>query len=164
VARGHGARRAALAALIALLGPLAGCGFGLVAGAPLRGGVRRVEVGILENRSGDPGAGAAVTAALRRELKRRGLAAAGEGAARLEGEVRTSSGGAGLPGGATRRLSLEVRARLVSGGATVAEPVVRREAEALAGADALEGEAWRAHAITRLADEVARALLDALEE
>jgi hypothetical protein len=155
---------ARLAALAAALAALSGCGFGLAAGAPLRGGVRRVEVGLLENRSGDPAVGATVTAALRREVQRRGLAA-GEGAsARLEGEVRTSSAGGGLPGGATQRLALEARARLVSGGRTLAEPVVRRETEALVGADALEGEAWRAQALGRLADEVARALLDALEE
>jgi hypothetical protein len=157
-------RHAARALLLALLVALSGCGFGLAAGAPLRGGVRRVEVGLLENRSGDPGAGAAVTAAVRRELQRRGTAS-GEGASGLlEGEVRTSSAGGGLPGGATQRLVVEVRARLVSGGRTVAEPVVRRDTEALVGADALEGEAWRARALSRLADEVARALVDALEE
>jgi hypothetical protein len=156
-------------AVLLLAAALSGCGFAVAAGAHLKGGVRRVEVGLLENRSADPGAGAAVTEALRRELQRRGASADAAGtrsapAGLLEGEVRTSAAGARLPGGATQRLALEVRARLSSGGQTLVEPVIRREAEALIGADALEGEAWRAHAISRLADEVARALVDALEE
>jgi hypothetical protein len=158
-------RPALLAALLAAAVLTTGCGFGLAMGQPLRGGVRRVEVGLLENRSGDPGLGATMAGALQRELARRGQAAgAGAADARLEGEVRALAAASGLPGGATQRLALELKARLVSGGRTLAERTIRREAEALAGADALDGEAWRAQALARLADDAARALLDALEE
>jgi hypothetical protein len=46
----------------------------------------------------------------------------------------------------------------------LAERSVRREADYLAGADALEGEVRRTQALHRLAGEVARALVDAFEE
>jgi hypothetical protein len=59
---------------------------------------------------------------------------------------------------------LEVRARLSRGDQMVVERTVRREADHLAGADALEGEARRAQALHRLAGEVARALLDGFAE
>jgi hypothetical protein len=141
----------------------AGCGYGVAAGLTLSGGARRAEVRPLENRSSDPGLGAEVAAALRRELDRRG-AGGGAGAATIEGEVRTEGAGATLPGGATQRLALEVRARLSQGGKVLAERTVRREADHLSGADALEGEARRAQALRRLADQVARELVNAFEE
>ena len=154
-------RAAALLLALAALGGGAGCGYGAGAGLRLHGGVRAVSVAPFENRSTDPGVAAALTAALRRELARRGAEGAG---ARLEGEVRTGGAAATLPGGATARVVLEARARLVVDGAVAAERTVRREADHLAGADALEGEARRGQALQRLAAEVARALVESLEE
>jgi hypothetical protein len=155
-------RTAALAAALAgALLALAGCGYGVAAGLRLHGGVARAEVRPFENRSSDPGLGAAVAAALRDELARRG--AEGPGAV-IEGVVRTEGAAPTLPGGAAVRVVLEAEGRLVVQGAVVATRSVRREADHLGGADALEGEARRAQALQRLSVEVARALLDALEE
>ena len=154
---------AALAAItlaMALAGS-PGCGYGVAAGLRLHGGATRAEVRPFENRSSDPGLGAVVAAALRDELARRG----GEGAgAVIEGTVRTEGAGPTLPGGAAVRVALEAEGRLVVRGALVATRTVRREADHLGGADALEGEARRAQALERLSREVARALIDALEE
>ena len=155
-------RTAALvAALAGALGALAGCGYGVAAGLRLHGGVARAEVRPFENRSSDPGLGTAVAGALRDELARRG--AEGPGAV-IEGTVRTEGAAPTLPGGAAVRVVLEAEGRLVVQGAVVATRSVRREADHLGGADALEGEARRAQALQRLSLEVARALLDALEE
>jgi hypothetical protein len=155
------ARAAACAAAVIALAGLAGCGYGVAAGLRLQGGVARAEVRPFVNRSSDPGLGAAVAAALREELARR----RGEGpGAVIEGEVRTEGAAPTLPGGAAIRVVLEVEGRLIVQGATVATRTVRREADHLGGADALEGEARRAQALQRLSGEVARALLEALEE
>lgn len=139
----------------------AGCGYAVSAGLRLQGGAGQATVRTFENRSSDPSVGAEVSAALRRELARRG--AEGEGAV-IDGEVRTEGAAATLPGGATARVAVEARARLSVGGRVVAERTVRREMDHLAGADPLEGEARRAQAIQRLATEVARALVDAFQE
>jgi hypothetical protein len=157
-----GARPTAGLALLALLA--SGCGYAVAAGAPLQGGARRVEVRPLSNHSSDPSLGAEVTAALRRELARRGALASGGPDAVIDGEVKTESAPASLPGGATLRVALEVRARLLVDGVVVADRTVRREADHLAGADALEGEARRAQALQRLADQAARELVAAFEE
>lgn len=155
------ARAAPLAAALAAALGLAGCGYTLSAGLRLRGGATHATVRPFENRSSDPSVGADVSAALRRELARRG--AEGEGAV-IDGEVRTEGAAATLPGGATARVAVEARARLVVHGQVVAERTVRREADHLAGADPLEGEARRTQALQRLAGEVARALVDAFQE
>ena len=151
-----------LAAALLALALLPGCGYAVSAGLKLKGGAPRAEVRPFENRSSDPSVGAEVAAALRQELARRG--AEGAGGAVIEGEVRTGAATPSLSGGALLRVSLGVTARLRSGGAVVAERTVRREADHLAGADALEGEARRAQALQRLAAEVARELVDAFEE
>jgi hypothetical protein len=153
------ARRAGFA--LALVLGLPGCGYGVSAGLKLQGGAARATVHPFENRSSDPQVGAEVAAALRQELARRG--AEGDGAV-IDGEVRTLGVAATLAGGATSRVAIEARARLSVGGQVVAERMVRREADHLAGADPLEGEARRAQTLQRLAGEVARALVDAFEE
>jgi lipopolysaccharide assembly LptE-like protein len=151
-----------LAPLAAGLGlASAGCGYTLSAGLRLKGGAARATVRPFENRSSDPAVGAEVAAALRQELARRG--AEGEGAV-IDGEVRTEGSAATLPGGATARVAVEARARLTIDGRLVAERTVRREADHLAGADALEGEARRTQTLHRLAAEVARALVDAFQD
>jgi hypothetical protein len=147
-----------------LLGLQTGCGYAVAAGAPLKGGARGVEVRPLLNRSSDPSLGAEVAAAIRRELARRGLTGSGGPQALIDGEARTEGASATLPGGATRRVALEVRARLTVAGAVVAERQVRRESDHLDVADALEGEARRAQALQRLVDQVARELVDGFEE
>ena len=150
-----------LGAALAVALALGGCGYAVSAGLKLQGGATSATVRPFENRSSDPEVGADVAAALRQELARRG--AEGEGAV-IDGEVRTEGLAATLAGGATSRVAIEARARLTVGGRVVAERRVRREADHLAGADPLEGEARRAQALQRLAGEVARALVDAFEE
>ena len=145
-----------------LAGALGGCGYAVSAGLKLEGGAARAAVRPFEDLSSDPGVGAEVAAALRRALARRG-AEGGDGAI-LTGEVRTGAATPSLPGGAMLRVALTVTARLTVGGAVVAERTVRREADHLGGADALEGEARRAQALQRLAAEVARELVESFEE
>ncbi len=153
--------RAAVAVAGALA--LAGCGYSVSAGKKLRGGAERAEVRPFENLSTDPSVGVEVTAALRGTLARRG--AYGEGArALIDGQVLTDTVAPSFAGGATQRVGLLVRARLMVDGALVLERNVRREADYLAGADALEGEARRAQALRRLAGEAARDVLSAFEE
>ena len=70
---------------------------------------------------------------------------------------------AGTVIGGTWRIGVDVRARLVARGATVAEHAARREVDYLVGADALETEGRRALALRRLADDAAREVLRAFE-
>jgi Lipopolysaccharide-assembly len=158
MARGTDGRAAMLAAgLVAL----AGCGYAVSAGLKLRGGAERAEVRPFENLSTDPSVGVEVTSALREALARRG--ASGDGAL-IDGQVTTDTVAASFAGGATQRVGLVVRARLLVDGTLVVERHVRREADYLTGADALEGEARRAQALRRLAGEAARDVLSAFED
>jgi Lipopolysaccharide-assembly len=163
-----GPRTRSTAALAAALlglsaGPLA-CGYSLALGGKLRGGAETVEVRLIENDSVDPGVGAAVTAALREALARRAVPGGSGARAVISGTAHTESAPPSAAAGALLRVVLEVRARLTVDGAVVAERTVRREADHLGGADALEGETRRAQALQRLAAEVARELVVALEE
>jgi Lipopolysaccharide-assembly len=160
MARRSDAMAATLAAGFLALG---GCGYSVSAGLKLRGGAERAEVRPFENLSTDPSVGVEVTSALRAALARRG--AAGDGArALIDGQVTTETVGPSFAGGATQRVGLVVRAQLVVDGVLKLERQVRREADYLAGADALEGEARRAQALRRLAGEAARDVLSAFEE
>ena len=153
------------AALVAILAAgLAGCGYSLGLGARLKGGAEAVEVRPFENDSVDPALGAEVTAALREALARRGVPGGAASRGVLSGTARTESAPPSMAAGAVLRVVLEVKARLVVDGVQVAERTVRREADHLGGADALEGEARRAQALHRLAAEVARELVIALED
>ncbi len=170
-------RRLALVMLPALA--LGACGYGFSQRFVARGGAERVHVRTFENLSTEPELGAALTAALRSELGRRG-ADAGEGApAAIEGDVRATepvpvaaptarvptaaAPGAAQVGGGAWRIGLEVRARLVSGGAVVAEHRARTEADYVGGADPLETEGRRALALRRLAADAAGGILRAFE-
>ncbi|HEX9051918.1 MAG TPA: LPS assembly lipoprotein LptE [Anaeromyxobacter sp.] len=142
---------------------LGACGYGFSQRYVARGGASSIAVRPFENRSTDPELGAEVAAALRTELARRG-ADAGEGAgAAIDGEVRASEPVMTSRAGASWRVGVTVRARLVAGGATVAEHVARREADYVGGADPLETEARRALALRRAADDAARDVLRAFE-
>ncbi|MGC3996189.1 MAG: LPS assembly lipoprotein LptE [Anaeromyxobacter sp.] len=151
----------ALLAAAALLAQ--GCGYHLVQGYRAKGGADRVQVGAFENDSVDPELGALVTAALREELARRGALGEAGAPARLEGTIRASEGVPSTPNSTTFRVAVEVRARLQVAGRGPEEVTVRREAEHLAGADALEAEGRRAMLLRRLATDVAHELLVALE-
>lgn len=154
---------------------LSACGYGLQTRYVAQGGAEKVHVRPFENLSTEASLGAALTAALRDELARRG-AAAGPGApAEIRGEVRAGAPGPSSPDSATWRIGVEVKARLVVDGATVSERTVRREADYLAGTtletedgrrvggDALETEGRRALALRRVAEDAARELLSAFE-
>jgi hypothetical protein len=142
------ARRTAAGALAVLLAA-AGCGYGFSQRYAAAGGVDRIHVRTFENRSADPALGAAVTAALREELSRRGAGAGADAPAWLEGEVRSFEGAPSTPGAQTMHVAIEVRARLVVSGEKRAERTVRRDADQLAGADALETEGRRAVLVRR---------------
>jgi hypothetical protein len=163
----------ALSAAVAL----GGCGYGFSQRFVARGGAERVHVRPFENLSTEPELGAALAAALRDELSRRG-ADAGEGTqATIEGDVRatepvpssaaTEAGaspvGAAQAGGGTWRIGLEVRARLVADGAVVAEHAARLDGDYVGGGDPLETEGRRAIALRRLAADAARRILRAFE-
>jgi hypothetical protein len=164
--------------LLALSAALAlgACGYGFSQRFVARGGAERVHVRAFENLSTEPELGAALTAALRSELARRGADAEEGAPAAIEGDVRATepaptSGatmnlaapGAAQAGGGTWRIALEVRARLVADGAVVAEHGARVEADYVGGADPLETEARRAIALRRLAADAARGVLRAFE-
>lgn len=156
-------RRAPLPLALACAAALAACGYGFSQRYVARGGATAIRVRPFENRSAEPELGAAVAAALRTELARRG-ADGGEGAgAEIDGEVRAEEPTLTSRGAATWRVAVSVRARLVQGGAAVAEHALRREADFVGGADPLETEARRALALRRLAEDAARELLRAFE-
>jgi hypothetical protein len=159
---GHGLLESGALALAAAL-LAAGCGYGFTQRYVARGGAERIHVRPFENLSTEPGLGAAVTAALRTELARRG-AEAGKGVlATIEGQALASEPVPTSGGGATWRIAIEVRARLLDGEAAVAEHVFRRETDYVGGADALESEGRRALALRRLATEAAREILRSFE-
>ncbi len=142
---------------------LAACGYGFSQRYVARGGASSILVRPFENRSTDPELGAEVATAMRTELARRG-ADAGDGAtAQIDGEVRAGEPVITSRGGASWRVGVTVRARLVAQGATVAEHVARREADYVGGADPLETEARRALALRRAAGDAAREVLRAFE-
>ncbi len=151
------------AAILAGSLAVAACGYAFSEKYVARGGASSIRVRAFENRSSDPGLGAAVTDALRTELARRGADGGGGTAAEIDGEVRADEPSVASGGAATWRVALTVRARLVSSGTTLAEHVARREAEFLGGADPLETEGRRARALRRLADDAARDVLRAFE-
>jgi hypothetical protein len=153
----------ALGAALAFL--VAGCGYGFSTRYVAQGGMDRIHVRAFENLSTEPSLGAEVTTALRDELARRG-AAGGEGApAYIDGTVRATPPGPSTPNGATWRIAIEVKGRLVVAGAPVAERTVRRETDFLSGVggDALETEGRRALALRQVAAGAAHELLVAFE-
>lgn len=171
-----GARRTLPLALSAAVA-LGACGYGFSQRFVARGGAERVHVRAFENLSTEPELGAALTAALRQELARRG-ADAGEGApATIEGDVRAtapvpssaateaaaSPTGFAQVGGGTWRIGVEVRARLVANGAVVAEHAARIDGDYVGGGDPLETEGRRAIALRRLTADAARRILRAFE-
>ncbi len=149
----------ALASTLAL-----GCGYGFSQRYVARGGASSISVRPFENRSTDPELGAVVAAALRTELARRGADGGEDAAARIDGAVRAGEPAITSRAGASWRIGVTVRARLVARGATVAEHVARREADYVGGADPLETEARRALALRRAADDAARDVLRAFEQ
>ena len=151
-----------LASLLAALA-LASCGYRVVTPYRARGGADRIHVRAFENDSADPELGAAVTAALRDELARRGAWAAADAPAVLEGSVRSTEGAPSTYGSASYGLSVEVQARLSVQGKLVQELTVQRHADHLGGEDPLETEGRRAVALRKLARDAARELLRALE-
>lgn len=152
----------ALVAAALLLGA-AGCGYAFTQPYRAQGGAERIHVRAFENRSADPELGAALTAALRSELARRGAAGGADAPAVIEGDVQATGSVPSSAAGATFHLALEARARLRVRGEVVAERTVRREGDHLGGADALETEGRRALMLRSLAEEAAREILRGFE-
>lgn len=161
--RGIGPGRRRAAALLAAAALLS-CGYRLSQRYAAQGGVTRIHVRTFENHSADPELGAAVTAALREELARRGAEAGADAPAWLEGNVQVVEGGPSTPAAATQRVALELRARLMVGSELRSARLVRRDGDYLGGADALEAEARRAVELRKLAQEAAREVLRLMED
>jgi hypothetical protein len=155
------ARLAGSAGLALLLA----CGYGFSTRYHAQGGADRVHVRAFENLSTEPSLGAEVTAALRDQLARRGAAAEDGAPAVIDGRVRAFPPTPSSPNGATWRIAIEVHARLLVGGAAIAERTVRRDTDYLSGVagDALETEGRRALALRRVAADAAREILSAFE-
>lgn len=149
---------------IALLLATPACGYSFTAAGRLTGGIGSAGVRPFENRSTEPDLGAALSGALRQELASRGALARGPARAVIAGEVSAGAPAPGAPGGASWRIALEVKARLVDGERAVAERTLRREADYPAGLDALETEGRRAQALRKLVAECARELVASLME
>jgi len=154
-------REVALSILLVLA---TACGYSFTAAARLTGGIESVGVRPFENRSTEPDLGVLFSGALRQELASRGALARGPARAVFLGEVGAGAPVPGAPGGASWRIALEVKARLLDGERAVAERTLRREADYTAGLDALETEGRRAQALRRLAAECARELVASLVE
>ncbi len=154
----------ALAPALAASLALGACGYGFSQRYVARGGATSIHVRAFENRSTDPELGAQVTTAMRTELARRGADAGPGAGAQIDGEVRAGEPVITSRAGASWRIGVTVRARLVAQGATVAEHVARREADYVGGVDPLETEARRALALRRAADDAARDVLRAFEQ
>ncbi|ACG74042.1 conserved hypothetical protein [Anaeromyxobacter sp. K] len=162
--RPRDARRPIAVLLAGLAALAAGCGYGFSHAYRARGGAERVHVRAFQNLSSDPELGAAVTAALREELARRGASAGPDAPVAIEGEV---GAGEGLPSsvtGSTFHVVLNARARLVSEGKVIASLAVRRDGDHLGGADPLETEGRRALELRRLAADAARQILEGFED
>jgi Lipopolysaccharide-assembly len=155
------ARLAGSAGLALLLA----CGYGFSTRYHAQGGADRVHVRAFENLSTEPSLGAEVTTALRDELARRGAAAEDGARAVIDGRVRAFPPTPSSPNNATWRIAIEVHARLLVGGAAIAERTVRRDTDYLSGVagDALETEGRRALALRRVAADAAREILSAFE-
>lgn len=149
-------RHARPAAAVALALLLAGCGYRAVTPYRGRGGAERIHVRPFENDSADPELGAAVTAALRDELDRRGAWGGEDAPAQLEGAVRVAS----ATGSA---VAIEIHARLSVEGKVVQQVTVPLTAGHQAGVDPLETEGRQATAIRKAARDAARQVLRALE-
>jgi hypothetical protein len=141
-----------------------GCGYAFTAAGRLTGGIASAAVRPFENRTTEPELGAALGAAVREELAKRGALARGETRQVIVGEVTSSAPAPAAPGGVRWRIRVEVEARLLDGERVVAERKLRREADYPAGLDALETEGRRAQALRALAAECGRELADALME
>lgn len=151
-----------LAGLLLLLAAQA-CGYGFGAGrGRLPAGAESVRLRPLDNRSPDAEAGALLSAALRRELARRGAEGGAGAPAELTGEVEEVSAVPVTAGGSAWRLTLAARIKLSAAGRPLGEASVRRGEDYLGGIDALESEGRRRVALARAAEAAARELLERL--
>src|SRR4051794_18075583 len=122
-------RRAVAFGLTVAISALAGCGYGFSQRYTAAGGGSRIHVRPFVNASTEPELAAAVTAALRGELARRGADAPEGAGALLDGEVRATEPALTSTAAVTWRVGIELRARLVDGAAQPVQRVVRREVD-----------------------------------
>jgi hypothetical protein len=143
---------------------LTACGYRAVTAYRAKGGVERIHVRAFENDSAEPELGAALTAALRDELARRGAAAEDGAPAQLDGSVRVTSATPSSWFTAGAAVAVEIHARLTVDGKVVHQLVLRPTEPHSVGADALESEGRKAAALRRLARDAAREILAGLEQ
>jgi hypothetical protein len=149
----------------------AACGYAFVAGHPLPGGAKAVEVPMFRNSTSETGTEAQFTVALRDELSLQGLLATGTSDARIEGEVFDVRSGpsvayavdAGFALGSFR-LDAAVRVKLVRGAQVLAATEVRGSEDYARGpeGDILMSEGNRRAAVRRLAVAMMRDALHKL--
>jgi hypothetical protein len=138
-----------------------GCGYRFTAGgAPLPEGLRTACAPVYANRTAEPHLEAMFAESMREWMARSGVPGGPGCEGRLEGEILSLQGAPTLltPAGtvASYRLTAVVQLRLLKGGRAVAEALVEGAEEYLPGADALATEAYRAAALRRLSDALAR--------
>lgn len=143
-----------------------GCGYTVRSAlSRLPGEARAVEVPVLENRTSEPNAEVFVTQALRDVYQRAGLL--GPGDCRLEGALVELSSGPLIasPGRLPNyRLSGRAELRLLRGQVVLKAVSASAAEEFPSGADVLWSETYRALALRRLAEALAREAATLLEE
>lgn len=142
---------------------LMGCGYRFTAGgAALPGGIRRVYLPILVNKTSEPGVETLFTQALREQLVRAGVDGDSSSDAQLMGELANISGAPTIftPHNqlASYRLVATLRLRLRNKGVDVVNGavVVDGQEDFLPGSNILESEANRSAALRRLSESMAR--------
>lgn len=158
-------RRALLLVWLAL----GGCGYRFATpGGALPGGARSVHVPVFENRSQEPSVEAFVTEAVRERYARAGLLGGAASETTLTGVVlgvtaspTVAYGGAQAPT-PTYQVTATVQVTLARGGVVLGQSVVSSMEEFPSGADVLLTEANRGAALRRLAEALARELVDRL--
>lgn len=146
----------------------AGCGYRFATpGGALPGGARSVHVPVFENRSQEPSVEAFVTEAVRERYARAGLLGGAASETTLTGVVLGVTASPTVvynstQGAPTYQVSATVQVTLAKGGVVLGQSVVSLMEEFPSGADVLLTEANRGAALRRLAEALARELVDRL--
>lgn len=137
-----------------------GCGYRVIAPASsLPGGLRQVHVPLFSNSTGEPGAEAFFTQALRENYLRAGTLGDADAPGRIDGAILgvASSPLLASPNRLPNyRFQASVRLTLLKDGVALADLTVSGGEDYPAGADVLSSEANRGAALRRLAESLMR--------
>jgi hypothetical protein len=152
-------------ALLLMTMLVAGCGYRFaVPGGSLPSGVKSVRVPVFENRTAEPNVEGLVTEAVRERYARAGLLEGAAAEATITGVVLGWSGGVAYPGAPrpTYQVTGTVRVTLKKGEQVLREVIVSQMETFTSGADVLLTESNRGAAIRRLAEVLARDVVEQL--